>query len=312
MRDRNHVGWAATGYTSAMNRHPVSFAVTLALSAATLVIHALAQAPPPSSPAAGQEQVATPGGRGRGRGPQTPPPPTLTCTSKATEADNKVPAALARDGFSAIFNGTDLTGWQALIDIGTLKFGAGLNPADLAKLSKAERAAKQKESNDTYLKHWSVIDGILVFDGVQADKLTPHVEKGGQNLQTVKQYGDVELYVDWCIEAGADSGVYLKNAPQIQMWSSPLGSGGLFNNKTGPRHPLVVADNPPDRWNTFHIIQRNGDMTTVWLNGQLVVNNVKMENYWDYSKPLPAKGNIELQYHGHKLYWKNIYAKDLN
>jgi hypothetical protein len=294
-----------------MNRHPVSFAVTLALSATTLVIHGSAQAPPPSSPAAGQEQVATPGGRGRGRGPQTPPPPTLTCTSKATETDNKVPAALARDGFTAIFNGTDLTGWQALIDIGTLKFGAGLNPADLAKLSRAERAAKQKESNDTYLKHWSVIDGILVFDGVQADKLTPHVEKGGQNLQTVKQYGDVELYVDWCIEAGADSGVYLKNAPQIQMWSSPLGSGGLFNNKTGPRHPLVVADNPPDRWNTFHIIQRNGDMTTVWLNGQLVVNNVKMENYWDYSKPLPAKGNIELQYHGHKLYWKNIYAKDL-
>jgi hypothetical protein len=33
---------------------------------------------------------------------------------------------------------------------------------------------------------------------------------------------------------------------------------------------------------------------------------------WDYPKPLPAKGNIELQYHGHKLYWKNIYAKDLN
>jgi hypothetical protein len=42
-----------------------------------------------------------------------------------------------------------------------------------------------------------------------------------------------------------------------------------------------------------------------------VVDNVKMENYWDYSKPLPAKGNIELQYHGHKLYWKNIYARDL-
>jgi hypothetical protein len=272
----------------------------------------MAQTPAPAPPpGAGQDPVAAPGGRGRGRGPQTPPPPPLTCTSKATETDNIVPAALARDGFTAIFNGKDLTGWQALIDIGTLKFGAGLNPADLLKLSPAEKAAKQKESNDTYLKHWSVVDGILVFDGVQADKLTPHVEKGGQNLQTVKEYGDVELYVDWCIEAGADSGVYLKNAPQIQMWSSPVGSGGLFNNKTGPRNPLVVADNPPDRWNTFHIIQRDGDMTTVWLNGQLVVNNVKMENYWDYSKPLPAKGNIELQYHGHKLYWKNIYARDL-
>jgi hypothetical protein len=37
------------------------------------------------------------------------------------------------------------------------------------------------------------VDGILIFDGVQADKLTTHVEKGGQNLQTVKEYGDVVL-----------------------------------------------------------------------------------------------------------------------
>ena len=176
-------------------------------------------------------------------------------------------------------------------------------------LSPAEKAADQKASNDEYLKHWSVADGVLVFDGVQADKATG--EKGGQNLQTVKEYGDVDLYVDWCIEAGADSGVYLRNSPQIQIWENPLGSGGLYNNRVGPRNPLVVADNPIDHWNTFHIIQR-GDMTTVWLNGQLVVDNVKMEYYWDYSKPLPAKGNIELQYHGHKLYWKNIYLKELD
>ena len=68
--------------------------------------------------------------------------------------DNKVPAALAREGFTAIFNGKDLSGWQALIDIGTLKYGAGLNPADLLKLSPAEKADRQKESNTEYLKHW--------------------------------------------------------------------------------------------------------------------------------------------------------------
>jgi 3-keto-disaccharide hydrolase len=293
-----------------MKRSSVLLCATLMILATLPMMQGRAQTQAPAAAPAGATQ--DPAGRGRGRGQQTPPPPPLTCTSKATETDNKVPAALAKDGFTAIFNGNDLTGWQALIDIGTLKFGAGLNPADLLTLSPAERAARQKESNETYLKHWSVVDGILVFDGVQADKLTPHVEKGGQNLQSVKEYGDVDLYVDWCIEAGADSGVYLKNAPQIQIWTSPLGSGGLFNNKAGARNPLVVADNPADRWNTFHIIQRGGDMTTVWLNGQLVVDNVKMENYWDYSKPLPAKGNIELQYHGHKLYWKNIYVKELN
>ena len=69
------------------------------------------------SVAAQEGQPAPPRGGGRGgRGPQAPPPPPLTCTSKATEWDNKVPPALAREGFVSIFNGVDLTGWQALID----------------------------------------------------------------------------------------------------------------------------------------------------------------------------------------------------
>ena len=280
------------------------------------------QAPAPGPGAngagAGGPGAAGRGGRGTGRA-QTPPPPPLTCTSPATPTDNIVPAVLAKDGFKAIFNGKDLTGWQALIDLGTLKLGEGLDPDELKPLSPAEKAQKQKESNDVYLKHWSVVDGILIFDGVVADKLTPHVEKGGQNLQTVKEYDDVDLYVDWCIEQGADSGVYLKNSPQIQMWFNNVGSGGLFNNtiNTAGRNPLVVADNPAERWNTFHIIMQGDDMTTVWLNGKLVVVNVKMDNYWTIKKKQPERGlaprgNIELQYHGHRLYWKNIYLKELN
>ena len=234
-----------------MKRPSVLLAATLAIFAALPIVRALAQgqAPAPApAPAAGQAPTPAPGagsGSGAGRGPQTPPPPPLTCTSKATDTDNRVPAALAKDGFTAIFNGKDLTGWQALIDIGTLKFGAGLNPADLLNLSPAEKAAKQKESNDTYLKHWSVVDGILVFDGVQADKLTPHVEKGGQNLQTVKEYGDVDLYVDWCIEAGADSGVYLKNAPQIQMWTNAVGSGGAVQQQSRRQEPARGGGQSP-------------------------------------------------------------------
>ncbi len=291
------------------------FSGSLVVGAAVLTY--AQEAAPPQNPSPGAGEAPAPGARGRGgrgRGQQTPPPPPLTCESPATPTDNKVPDALAKQGFVALFNGTDLTGWQALIDVGTLKFGAGLNPADIANLSPSDRAAKQKESNDRYLKHWSVVNGVLVFDGIQADKLDPHVEFGGQNLQSVKAYDDVELYVDWCVEQGADSGVYLKNSPQIQMWFNPSGSGGLYNNARGTpgQSPLVVADNPADHWNTFHVIQRDDDMTTVWLNGQLVVDNAKYENYWDRSKPLPARGNIELQYHGHKLYWKNIFVKELN
>src|SRR4029453_6700163 len=152
-----------------MKRSTVLLSATLTVLAALPILQGFAQTQAPGAPPAGAPQDPA---AGRGRGQQPPPPPPLTCTSKATETDNKVPAALAKDGFTAIFNGKDLTGWQALIDIGTLKFGAGLNPADLLNLSPAEKAAKQKESNDTYLKHWSVVDGILVFDGVQANRDT--------------------------------------------------------------------------------------------------------------------------------------------
>ena len=120
-----------------MKRYSFLLAATLTTTAAVPLLHAL-QAQPPAAPAtAGQQEPAPPAaqGRGRGRGPQTPPPPPLTCTSPAAPTDNKVPAALAREGFTAIFNGKDLTGWQALIDIGTLRYGAGLNPVDLLKLS---------------------------------------------------------------------------------------------------------------------------------------------------------------------------------
>jgi hypothetical protein len=54
-----------------------------------------------------------------------------------------------------------------------------------------------------------------------------------------------------------------------------------------------------------------GDEVTVYLNGELVVDKVPLENYWEPGQPLPAKGPIELQHHGDKLWFKNIYVKEL-
>lgn len=201
-------------------------------------------------------------------------------------------------GFTALFNGKDLTGWQALLDLPTLRFGVGLNPADKAKLSSEERESKQKESNAKFLPHWQVVDGVITYDGK------------GQNLQTVKDYGDIELLVDWRIPAGADTGLYLRGTPQVQIWDRPVGSGGLFNNKTGLKNPIKKADRPIGEWNTFRIIMR-GDVVTIWLNGEVIVDKVVMENFWDYSTPLMARGPIELQHHGSALFFKNIYVKEL-
>ncbi|HEX8202452.1 MAG TPA: DUF1080 domain-containing protein [Isosphaeraceae bacterium] len=146
--------------------------------------------------------------------------------------------------------------------------------------------------------HWTVADGVLHYDGK------------GDSLVTDRDYGDVELYVDWKIGPGGDSGIYLRGNPQVQIWDNPIGSGGLFNNQKHPSRPTAVADRPVGQWNTFHITMR-GDTVTVELNGTTVVDNVTMENYFDRSKPLPATGRIELQHHGNPLEFRNIYLKEL-
>jgi hypothetical protein len=211
---------------------------------------------------------------------------------KAGPKDNTPP-----EGFIALFNGKDLSNWQGLIDM-----------KERAKLSPEERTKRQKEA-DKDLVHWTAQDGVLHFDGK------------GQNLQTAKDYGNFELYVDWKIKDLGDSGIYLRGNPQVQIWDSDKspgakgldkgsGSGGLWNNKNHPNRPLVKADKPIGEWNTFHIIMK-GDKVTVLLNDKKVVDDTPLENYWEEGKPLPSKGPIELQNHGDELWFKNIYLKEL-
>jgi hypothetical protein len=54
-----------------------------------------------------------------------------------------------------------------------------------------------------------------------------------------------------------------------------------------------------------------GDKVTVKLNGELVVDNVSLENLWNRDKPIPACEQIELQCHGDPLEWRNIFIKSL-
>jgi hypothetical protein len=207
----------------------------------------------------------------------------LACADeKAGPNDNTPPP-----GFTALFNGKDLTGWQGLVEL-----------PQRSKLTPVQLAVARENANAKYLPHWMVRNGILHYDGK------------GQSLQTAKDYRNIELWVDWKIGKRGDSGIYLRGCPQVQIWDNPIGSGGLYNNKKNPSNPLKVADKPIGEWNTFRIIM-NGENVTVYLNGQLVVDNVTLENYWDRSRPVPETGPIELQHHGDKLWFKNIYVKEL-
>ena len=72
----------------------------------------------------------------------------------------------------------------------------------------------------------------------------------------------------------------------------------------------MKADKAIGEWNTFHI-RMIGDRATIWLNGQLVVNNSILENLWEQGQPIPREEQIELQNHGNELSFKNIYVREL-
>jgi hypothetical protein len=207
----------------------------------------------------------------------------MPAQDKQPKRDNSPPP-----GFTALFNGKDLTGWQGLVDVKKRK-----------NMTPEQYRAAVERATPAALQHWTVKDGVIVYDGKN------------NNLQTVKDYGDFELYVDWKIGKKGDSGIYLRGHPQVQIWDNPEGSGGLYNNQKNPRRPLLFADRPPGEWNTFHIIMK-GDRVTIDLNGKRVVENTPLENYWERGQPLPARGPIELQHHGDPLWFKNIYIKELN
>lgn len=207
----------------------------------------------------------------------------LSFVSLAAAADNTPP-----EGFVALFNGKDLSGWKGLVK----------DPVERAKLTPQQLADLQKAADAKAAAHWSVENGVLVYDGK------------GESLVSGKDYADFELLVDWKIGPKGDSGIYLRGSPQVQIWDHPDGSGGLYNNQKNPSKPSVVADKPVGQWNTFRI-KMVGDKVSVWLNDQLVTDNVLMENYWEREKPIYPSGAIELQHHGNRLEFKNIYVKEL-
>ena len=157
-------------------------------------------------------------------------------------------------------------------------------------------------------EHWKVEAGALVFSGK------------GHSLVTDKKYADFDFYVDWKIPATADSGIYLRGTPQIQIWDpanpaqfqhgNQKGSGGMWNNKGPGKDPLVLADKPLGEWNTFHI-RMIGEKVTIHLNGKLVVDGSPLENYWAPGKPRPRSEQIELQNHGNNLWFRSLYVREL-
>ncbi len=220
-------------------------------------------------------------------------------SSYLREAIRKHIAALPKDpGYVSLFNGENLEGWKGLV----------ANPIKRAAMDAQTLATEQVKADETMRGGWYVADGVLHFNGK------------GDNIATVKQYGNFEMLVDWKLAADGkegDAGIYLRGTPQVQVWDTSrvnvgaqVGSGGLYNNQVHPSKPLLVADNALGEWNTFRI-RMIDDRVTVYLNGHLVTDNVVLENYWDRRQPIFPVEQIELQAHGTHVSYRDIYIKEL-
>ncbi len=151
---------------------------------------------------------------------------------------------------TSIFNGKDLTGWRG---------GDTFDHRQWLAMPEAERMAKNAEWTRDMRQHWRAENGELINDG------------NGKYATTEKDYGDFELLVEYRTVAKADSGIYLRGCPQVQIWDytekekfslgADKGSGGLWNNSAGApgKDPLELADKPFGEWNSFAEDARAGE-----------------------------------------------------
>jgi hypothetical protein len=226
-------------------------------------------------------------------------------------ADNTPP-----EGFTALFNGKDLTGW---------------------KIPEGDNG------------HWKVVEGVIDYDALSE-------AKGAKDLFSSTEYSNYVVNVDWRIKEtpytnprvfyvlpdgseakdskgkplnlalpDSDSGIILSGdvTYQVNIWCWPIGSGEMYGVRKDPKMPpearmaatpRTQADNPVGEWNRFEITVKGG-LVTVVLNGKTVIPDSKIPG-------LPAKGAIGLQHHGSQkdgvwksppalLQFKNIYIKEL-
>jgi hypothetical protein len=242
-------------------------------------------------------------------------------------------------GFTALFNDHDLAGW----------YGWGTkDPALLRAMSPAEQALYKrrsiegglpgKESTEHIDAHWRVENGEVVNDGK------------GLYLTTDKDYGDFEFWIEYNALPEGDSGIYLRGIPQVQIWDTTQGdprglgqdkgSGGLWNNSKGApgKDPSRKMDKPFGEWNSFKI-RMIGERVTVIFNGEKVVDNAVLENFFANQKagylayknsanatdpaqaapaengylrdPVYARGPIQLQTHGSEIRWRNAFIREI-
>ena len=196
-------------------------------------------------------------------------------------------------------------------------------------------------------------DAVVLFDGSSLDEFTTdsgrparwkladgymEVRPGAGKIVSKKQFGDVQLHVEWAspnpaVGVGQDrgnSGIFFMGQYEIQVLDSfkaDTYADGQAGAIYGEYPPLANATRAPGEWQSYDIafrrprFDKSGALVeparaTVFLNGVLVQNNEILygPTSWlsfDPYEPGPEKGTIELQDHGHTVRFRNLWVREL-
>ncbi len=194
------------------------------------------------------------------------------------------PDAKPEKGFTAIFNGKDLSGWT-----------------------------KAKENEDAF----RVENGSIVANGKRC-----HLFFTGPFKGKPANFKDFELKVDVMTKPNSNGGIYFHTAYQETGWPEK-GFEVQVNNthgdwkKTGGLYNVQDNKEPfeDNVWFTEHIIVK-GDNVTVFVNGKKVSDWTQPAG-WEGPKGNPGRrldaGTFALQAHdpGSTIYYTNIRVKPL-
>ena len=187
---------------------------------------------------------------------------------------------------------------------------------------------------------WAAIDGELTFDTDL--KLEEEWIGGGDIIYYKEEFEYFELYLEWKLPKGGNSGVFYNVqegfqapyaiSPEYQLLDD-IGWEEINNakleewQKAGANYAMHEADlskkqlNPAGQWNSSKILYTEKKVQH-WLNGKLLLEFVpyskewylkrdsgKWDDYPDYGKF--KKGYIALQDHDSPIWFRNIKIRKL-
>jgi hypothetical protein len=177
---------------------------------------------------------------------------------------------------------------------------------------------------DSLPSGWQVVDGALTRAGEGADIITR------------EQFGDFDLWLEWKVAPGGNSGVMYriteeydysyKSGPEMQVLDDAAHRDGLSRlTAAGSNYALHAAPagvvKPAGEWNLARILVQ-GNHVEHWLNGQKVVEYELLSPEWEalvkaskfeqwpnYGRA--GQGHIALQDHGDWVAYRNIKIRAL-